>query len=268
MIANSSFDPVVYSYSTNVINKDFITEDGFLLFSNMYANLDEISTSSSPLFNWRINSATSTKLPDDIVYKIEQNNGVLSVLDKDGNNIPSVTIGSSSNTEITIQTPSGTIVLETVGSTPSNHELSTNDFWFSFKYSDPDVFTTQMKPIIENESIYAGARVTAVNPGGFDNIHNTSSIGYDINLNNDNIVDVQTTITANRIDRALDHSDIRELRINLREPPRVTKIHFGTGNDEPEDYYYIDTIDCTTRGLGIRNADVKTQDNAQKPLFP
>ena len=32
------------------------------------------------------------------------------------------------------------------------------------------------------------------------------------------------------------------------------KIHFGTGNDSAEDYYYVEIGVCTTKGLGLRDA--------------
>ncbi len=31
------------------------------------------------------------------------------------------------------------------------------------------------------------------------------------------------------------------------------KIHFGSGNDSAEDYYYVDIWNCTTEDLGLRN---------------
>ncbi len=46
----------------------------------------------------------------------------------------------------------------------------------------------------------------------------------------------------------------------------VTKIHFGTSNESAEDYYYIQSRDCTTEGLGIGDTDVRTQANAQRAL--
>ena len=51
------------------------------------------------------------------------------------------------------------------------------------------------------------------------------------------------------------------------------KIHFGTGNDSAEDYYYIQIGNCTAPALGLGNAstldaghDISTQENAQKAL--
>ena len=44
------------------------------------------------------------------------------------------------------------------------------------------------------------------------------------------------------------------------------KIHFGSGNDSAEDYYYIEKRDCTKKGLGIDGISVETQDKAQKSL--
>lgn len=49
-------------------------------------------------------------------------------------------------------------------------------------------------------------------------------------------------------------------------PDDVVKIHFGSGNDSSEDYYYINYQDCTLDGLGLDGVDIKTQENAQKAL--
>lgn len=48
--------------------------------------------------------------------------------------------------------------------------------------------------------------------------------------------------------------------------PDKVKIHFGTMNDSAEDYYYINKHDATTRGLGIADVDIQTQEKAQKAL--
>lgn len=53
---------------------------------------------------------------------------------------------------------------------------------------------------------------------------------------------------------------------NYGIPDNVVKIHFGTGNDSAEDYYYINKADCTIKGLGLDEVRVETQDNAQKAL--
>ncbi len=50
------------------------------------------------------------------------------------------------------------------------------------------------------------------------------------------------------------------------------KIHFGTGNDSAEDYYYVTIGSCTSSSLGVGMSatgaghDVSTQENAQKAL--
>ena len=36
------------------------------------------------------------------------------------------------------------------------------------------------------------------------------------------------------------------------------KIHFGTGNDSAEDYYYVEIGDCTLAGLGLRDEATTT----------
>lgn len=51
------------------------------------------------------------------------------------------------------------------------------------------------------------------------------------------------------------------------------KVHFGSGNDSAEDYYYLTIGSCTASSLGVGNAnngnaghDVSTQQNAQEAL--
>jgi flagellin-like hook-associated protein FlgL len=47
--------------------------------------------------------------------------------------------------------------------------------------------------------------------------------------------------------------------------PRV-KIHFGPNNNSAEDYYFIESRDCTTWGLGIDTTEVGVQSDAQAAL--
>ena len=44
------------------------------------------------------------------------------------------------------------------------------------------------------------------------------------------------------------------------------KIHFGTGNDQTEDYYYVNNYDMTATGLDIANLNVSSQASAQAAL--
>lgn len=48
--------------------------------------------------------------------------------------------------------------------------------------------------------------------------------------------------------------------------PGKVLIHFGTGNDSAEDYYVIAKSNATLAGLGLANADITTQNNAQTSL--
>jgi len=44
------------------------------------------------------------------------------------------------------------------------------------------------------------------------------------------------------------------------------KIHFGTGDDAAEDYYYVNKQDMTATGLGVNSLDISTQPGAQGSL--
>lgn len=62
-----------------------------------------------------------------------------------------------------------------------------------------------------------------------------------------------------RIARATDYNGIHLLDGSLQGDHNASllratgkmKIHFGSGNDSAEDYYYIEIADCTTKGLGL-----------------
>ncbi len=43
------------------------------------------------------------------------------------------------------------------------------------------------------------------------------------------------------------------------------KIHFGTGNDSAEDYYYVNIGDCSTKGLGLRESEDTTTAVISRP---
>ena len=53
---------------------------------------------------------------------------------------------------------------------------------------------------------------------------------------------------------------------NLMNPTGPIKIHFGTGNDSSDDYYYISVNNATASALGLYNATISTQAVAQTTL--
>ncbi len=53
---------------------------------------------------------------------------------------------------------------------------------------------------------------------------------------------------------------------NLMNPTGPIKIHFGTGNDSSDDYYYISVNNSTASALGLWNATISTQSLAQSAL--
>jgi flagellin-like hook-associated protein FlgL len=97
----------------------------------------------------------------------------------------------------------------------------------------------------------------------------------DVDLNGDGSADLRQTISYQRSlynETYLGHLiyDIKVTRDNtekLVEGVGHTKIHFGPGNDLAEDYYYIDSMDSTSKGLGIDETIIETQDKAQKALL-
>jgi flagellin len=71
----------------------------------------------------------------------------------------------------------------------------------------------------------------------------------------------------NRIANATDFNGIHLLNGNLSgahngsglNSTGAIKIHFGSGNDSAEDYYYVSIGDCTIAGLGLGNDEVVTK---------
>ena len=53
---------------------------------------------------------------------------------------------------------------------------------------------------------------------------------------------------------------------NGLNPTGPVKIHFGTGNDSAEDYYYISVNNSTASALGLANSHISTQRQAQLAL--
>jgi len=101
--------------------------------------------------------------------------------------------------------------------------------------------------------------------GGYDNMQYVdyrpgATKSTDIDLDGDGVVD----ITISNIDT---YGAAATLELTRgKEAVYATKIHFGTGNDSSEDYYYIESRDSTARGLGIDNLAVQTQGSAQQCL--
>ena len=77
----------------------------------------------------------------------------------------------------------------------------------------------------------------------------------------------QMAAEINRIANATDFNGIHLLNGNLsgaHDGSGLTstgemKIHFGSGNDSAEDYYYINIGDCTIAGLGLGVTKIKTR---------
>lgn len=73
----------------------------------------------------------------------------------------------------------------------------------------------------------------------------------------------QMASEINRIAHATDFNGIHLLNGNLSGKHNgsgltstgAMKVHFGSGNDSTEDYYYVEIGDCTTAGLGLNNTE-------------
>jgi len=122
--------------------------------------------------------------------------------------------------------------------------------------------------IKSNNPQFASANVLSV-------IHNEPAIGspgdsiteFHIDVDGDGKVDIIQTATIKRPNDLypVNSPYIRKFSLSV-SGSAVTKIHFGPGNDPAEDYYYIETRDCTAKGLGIDKTTIETQDKAQNAL--
>lgn len=77
---------------------------------------------------------------------------------------------------------------------------------------------------------------------------------------NDEFVAMRAEIE--RIAQATDFNGIKMLNLTSG----TVKIHFGTGNDSAEDYYYVNAQNMTASGLGIANLTIASQGSAQAAL--
>lgn len=86
------------------------------------------------------------------------------------------------------------------------------------------------------------------------------------------MIDSEFQQMASEIDRianATDFNGIHLLNGNLSGTHNGTglnstgalKVHFGTGNDSAEDYYYVEIGDCSLESLGLRNVSNKKVGN-------
>ena len=115
-------------------------------------------------------------------------------------------------------------------------------------------YTSDQRLIIDSEYQAMASEITRIaNATDFNGIY----------LLNGNLSSQYT----NAADWGLDHDG------SGLEPTGSLKIHFGTGNDSAEDYYYIAIGDATASALGVGSNneggaghDISTQQNAQEAL--
>jgi len=102
---------------------------------------------------------------------------------------------------------------------------------------------------------------------GIPDLFGTAVTTVDIDLDGDGSVDIIQQFTQYADGNGTNGNRVDLMRLNFSTTNHcVTKIHFGPGNDAAEDYYYIETRDCTAKGLGIDQTTIETQDRAQNAL--
>jgi flagellin len=129
----------------------------------------------------------------------------------------------------------------------------------------PDSYAGQWT-LTQGQEQYPNAKVLSWNLGTPDAIGTTVTT-VNIDLNGDNSIDMIQTFTQHADNTGHNGNRVDMFRIRFANKPEyVTKIHFGPGNDAAEDYYYIETKDCTAKGLGIDQTTIETQDKAQNAI--
>jgi len=78
------------------------------------------------------------------------------------------------------------------------------------------------------------------------------------------IMNDEFSAMRDEIDRIAEATDFNGIKM-LNSSAQV-KIHFGTGNSSAEDYYYVNSQDMTSTGLGISALSVASQASAQATL--
>lgn len=127
--------------------------------------------------------------------------------------------------------------------------------------ADASIIAKDTRPglFVSGQAEYPDIKLVSM-PAGFPGL---DIFGFD--LDNDGVMDIQFD-QGPELGEQYVNIDVQGGVRGSDEPYYVTKIHFGTGNDSAEDYYYIESRDCTAKGLGIDTANVRTQGVAQSTL--
>ena len=80
------------------------------------------------------------------------------------------------------------------------------------------------------------------------------------------IMDSEFQQMASEIDRIAKATDFNGIHLLNGDQSGGLKIHFGTGNDVAEDYYYVSINEATSSALGLNNVAISTQALAQSAL--
>ena len=80
------------------------------------------------------------------------------------------------------------------------------------------------------------------------------------------IMDSEFQQMASEIDRIANATDFNGIKLLDGSQSAGLKIHFGTGNDAAEDYYYVSINEATSSALGLNNVAISTQALAQSAL--
>ena len=80
------------------------------------------------------------------------------------------------------------------------------------------------------------------------------------------IMDSEFQQMASEIDRIANATDFNGIHLLNGDQSGGLKIHFGTGNDAAEDYYYVSINEATSSALGLNNVAISTQALAQSAL--
>lgn len=125
---------------------------------------------------------------------------------------------------------------------------------------------------VESDYPDSGTVLYYLNGNRNNKVHGTLSGGV-LTLDPVDAGSTRITPTVSGVTSATDISQIKYVFKKTKKsdqdtsiPDDVVKIHFGSGNDSAEDYYYVDKSNATLEGLKLNGVSISTQDYAQAAL--
>lgn len=182
-------------------------------------------------------------------------NARVDIISGDGNSMLFMYAFNTEVTGATISSEKGIVPIAGLGST-TRFTVRTDGSGFQM----PDIADIN---IVDHTGLYPNANILDVRYSA--GVSTQATMTLDLDLDGDGAVDAYQHFTQHFAAPEPGDGSFYVLEFNLLTSFK-SKIHFGTGNDSAEDYYYILTKDSTKKGLGLDNLSVSTQLHAQNAL--